>query len=157
MYKRQHWKCNFEEIPIGKGKQLKQGNKLAVITLGPIGNTATEAIAQFEKEHKEHSIAHYDLRFLKPLDTEMLHEIGKNFKHIITIEDGALNGGMGSAILEFMADNGYMPEVCRMGIPDKFIEHGSVEQLRQICHIDKTAIIENLEKSLLSPTSLSEK
>ena len=96
---------------------------MAVITIGPIGNTAAHAIAQVEKENPELSIAHYDLRFLKPLDEELLHEVGMRFKRIITIEDGIKAGGMGSAVLEFMADHGYSPKIQRIGIPDRFIEH----------------------------------
>ena len=98
------WKCPLEEIPVGKGRKLKDGKDMAVVTLGPIGNIAAKAIERAEKE-KNISIAHYDLRFLKPLDETLLHEAGRNFKRIITIEDGARKGGMGSAVLEFMADN----------------------------------------------------
>ncbi len=123
------WKCPLEEIPVGRGRKLKEGRDLAVITIGPIGNTAAHAIAQVEKENPKQSIAHYDLRFLKPLDEELLHEIGTRFNHIITIEDGIKAGGMGSAVLEFMADHGYSPKLQRIGIPDHFIEHGTAAQL----------------------------
>ena len=112
-----NWKCPLEPIEIGKGRKLKAGTDLAVITIGPIGNDAAKAIEEAEKQTGK-NIAHYDLRFLKPLDESMLHEIGKNFQHIVTIEDGVLKGGMGSAILEFMSDNNYMPTVKRLGIPD---------------------------------------
>ena len=97
------WKCPLEEIPVGKGRKLKDGKDIAVITIGPIGNTAAHAIERAEAE-KGLSIAHYDLRFLKPLDEALLHEAGRNFKRIVTIEDGTRKGGMGSAVLEFMAD-----------------------------------------------------
>lgn len=133
------WKSPFEEIEIGKGRKLKSGKDIAVITLGPIGNVAQKTIARAEAESKM-SIAHYDLRFLKPLDEEMLHEIGKNFHRIVTIEDGVLKGGMGSAILEFMADNGYTPTVRRIGLPDKFVEHGPVKDLHRLCGMDEEGI-----------------
>ncbi|WP_373734449.1 1-deoxy-D-xylulose-5-phosphate synthase, partial [Bacteroides heparinolyticus] len=114
------WRCPLEEIPVGKGRRLKEGKDLAVITLGPIGNIAARAIGRAEKENGI-SIAHYDLRFLKPLDEDLLHEAGKNFRRIITIEDGMRTGGMGSAVLEFMADHDYTPQVERIGVPDTFI------------------------------------
>ena len=138
-----NWKCPLEPIEIGKGRKLKAGTDLAVITIGPIGNDAAKAIEEAEKQTGK-DIAHYDLRFLKPLDESMLHEIGKNFQHIVTIEDGVLKGGMGSAILEFMSDNNYMPTVKRLGIPDQFIQHGPVEDLRAICNIDRTSIYNTL-------------
>lgn len=138
-----NWKCPLEPIKIGKGRKLKTGTDLAVITIGPIGNDAAKAIEEAEKQTGK-NIAHYDLRFLKPLDESMLHEIGKNFQHIVTIEDGVLKGGMGSAILEFMSDNNYMPTVKRLGIPDQFIQHGPVEDLRAICNIDRTSIYNTL-------------
>ncbi|KAA6305881.1 1-deoxy-D-xylulose-5-phosphate synthase, partial [termite gut metagenome] len=103
-----NWECSFEEIPIGKGRKLKDGKDLALLTIGPIGNLAAKAAIRAEKQGI--SIAWYDLRFLKPLDEELLHEVGRNFKKIITVEDGVIRGGMGSAVLEFMADNGYRPE-----------------------------------------------
>lgn len=133
-----NWKCKFEEIEIGKGRKLKEGKDLAVITLGPIGNITEQAIAKAEKQGK--SIAHYDLRFLKPLDTDLLREVGKNFKKIITVEDGILQGGMGSAVLEFMAENNYTPTVKRIGVPDQFIEHGSVSELYRICGMNEESI-----------------
>lgn len=134
------WKCPLEEIPVGRGRKLKEGRDLAVITIGPIGNTAAHAIAQVEKENPKQSIAHYDLRFLKPLDEELLHEIGTRFNHIITIEDGVKAGGMGSAVLEFMADHGYSPKLQRIGIPDHFIEHGTAAQLYALCGLDEEGI-----------------
>lgn len=133
------WKCPFEEIEVGKGRKLKEGKDIAVITIGPIGNIAERAIAQAEKQQNI-SIAHYDLRFLKPLDEALLHEVGKNFKQIITIEDGILKGGMGSAILEFMADNDYHPHIKRIGLPDNFVEHGSIKELYHLCGMDEEGI-----------------
>lgn len=133
------WQCPLEEVPMGKGRKLKEGTDMAVITIGPIGNAAATAIAKAEKE-TEGSVAHYDLRFLKPLDEEMLHEIGRSFTQIITIEDGVRDGGMGSAVLEFMADNGYHPRMLRLGIPDQFVEHGSLPELHHLCGIDEDSI-----------------
>ena len=140
------WKCPLEEIPVGRVRKLKEGNDLAVITIGPIGNTAAKAIARVEKEQPGRSIAHYDLRFLKPLDEELLHEIGKQFRHIVTIEDGIRAGGMGSAVLEFMADHEYTPEIRRIGIQDHFVEHGTVAQLYALCGLDEEGIVKELEK-----------
>ncbi|MGL4520191.1 MAG: 1-deoxy-D-xylulose-5-phosphate synthase [Phocaeicola sp.] len=133
------WNCPMQLLPIGKGRKLKEGNEVAVITLGPIGNVAAEAVAQAEAQGAK-SIAHYDLRFLKPLDEEMLHEIGKKFSQIVTVEDGMLKGGMGSAILEFMADHAYTPRVKRIGLPDQFVQHGSVQELHQLCGTDQAGI-----------------
>ena len=141
------WKCPLEELPIGKGRKLKEGKDMAVITLGPIGNLAAKAIERAEQASGK-SIAHYDLRFLKPLDEAMLHEIGKQFKQVITIEDGALNGGMGSAVLEFMADNNYQPNISRIGIPDKFIEHGTIPELYKICRMDEESITNKILANL---------
>ena len=133
------WCQPMEELPIGKGRKLKDGSDMAVITIGPIGNVAAEAIAKAEKD-KGLSIAHYDLRFLKPIDTEILDEIGRKFHRIITIEDGVRKGGMGSAVLEFMADGGYNPVIDRLGIPDEFIEHGTPDDLYHLCGMDVEGI-----------------
>lgn len=133
------WQCPLEEIEIGKGRKLKEGKDIAVITLGPIGTLAAKAIRQAEEETGQ-SIAHYDLRFLKPLDKDLLHEVGRNFHKVVTIEDGVLKGGMGSAILEFMADNGYAPTVKRIGLPDQFVQHGTVKELYHICGMDEASI-----------------
>ena len=158
------WKNPMEEIKTGTGRKLKDGDDIAVITIGPIGNDAAKAIAELEAEGKEQceasdkgkeqcegkplSIAHYDLRFLKPLDNSLLEEVGKKFKHIVTIEDGVRNGGMGSAVLEWMSDHGYQPTITRMGLPDDFVEHGTVNQLREIVHLDNNSIKETLKAVL---------
>ena len=134
------WKCPLEEVPVGKGRKLKDGDDLAVISIGPIGNTAARAIAQAEKELSV-SIAHYDLRFLKPLDEAMLHEIGRKFSRILTVEDGIIEGGMGSAVLEFMADHNYKPTVKRIGIPNIFVEHGTVKELYRVCGMDEESML----------------
>jgi 1-deoxy-D-xylulose-5-phosphate synthase len=140
------WRCPLEGVEVGKGRQLKQGENIAILTLGPIGNLAADAIKIFEEKHTGTTVAHYDLRFLKPLDEDMLSEIGKKFQHIITVEDGCLQGGMGSAVLEWFADKGLTPRVIRIGIPDKFIEHGSVPELYELCHMNTESIVEALEK-----------
>ena len=137
------WKCPLEEIPVGKGRKLKGGKDIAIVTIGPIGYTASAAIQEAEKE-KSISIAHYDLRFLKPLDEEMLHEIGTHFDKVITIEDGVKKGGMGSALLEFFSENNYKPSVKRIGVPDEFIEHGKVNELYYICGMDKKSILKEI-------------
>lgn len=135
------WQCPFEEIPIGRGRKLKEGKDVAVITLGPIGADAAKAIAQAEQQHPGLSIAHYDLRFLKPLDEAMLTEIGQSFKRIVTIEDGVRMGGMGSAVLEWMDDHHFTPGVTRLGLPDAFVEHGTVSELRHIVGLDAESMI----------------
>ncbi|MCH5306468.1 MAG: 1-deoxy-D-xylulose-5-phosphate synthase [Prevotella sp.] len=147
------WRCPFEEIPIGKGRKLRDGSEVAVITIGPLGIQVAEAIEEVEcsiscDNTTTSRTAHYDLRFLKPLDEEMLHEIGRKFKKIITIENGARNGGMGSAIMEWMEDNGYHPVICRLGLPDHFVEHGSVAQLQAIVGIDKEHVKQTIQKLL---------
>ena len=139
------WQCPLEEIQVGKGRKLKEGKDIAVLTLGPIGNEAAKAIASAEAKSGK-TIAHYDLRFLKPLDEEILDEIGQNYQFIVTVEDGVLKGGMGSAILEYMADHGYTPSVRRIGIPDNFVQHGTPQELYRICGMDATSI----ENTLLS-------
>ena len=139
------WQCPLEDVQVGKGRKLKEGKDIAVLTLGPIGNEAMKAIASAEAKSGK-QIAHYDLRFLKPLDEEILDEIGRNYNLVVTVEDGVLKGGMGSAVLEFMADHGYRPIVRRIGIPDSFVQHGTPKELYQICGMDATSI----EQVLLS-------
>ena len=136
------WKCPLEEIKVGTGRILHDGKDVAILSIGPIGNNVEIAIKEFsETESETLSVAHYDMRFLKPLDENLLHEIGKKFKRIITIEDGIRSGGFGSSILEWMSDNGYYPKITRLGVPDSFIEHGPVDELQKICHIDPDSII----------------
>ena len=140
------WKCNLKAIPVGKGRLLKEGKDLAVISLGPVGYRAAKAIERIEQESGI-SVAHYDLRFVKPLDTEMLEYIGKNFKKVITIEDGILAGGAGSAVMEFMSDHGYDTKIIRMGLEDHFVQHGSVDELYKICGLDEDSIYEKIKNS----------
>ena len=134
------WHCPLEEIQVGTGRRLKDGRDVAVLTIGPIGNDAAEAIAEAEREVGGLSVAHYDMRFLKPLDEGLLAEVAERFSHIVTVEDGVRAGGMGSAVLEWMADCGHAPRVTRLGLPDKFVEHGTVAQLMHITGIDKDSI-----------------
>ena len=133
------WQTPFEKIEIGKGRTLKEGNDLVIITIGPIGNNALKVIEKVEKV-TDKTIALYDLRFIKPIDTILLHHICKKNKAIITIEDACIMGGMGSAVLEFMADNGYSNTVKRLGIPDSIIEHGNINELWTICGYDEKTI-----------------
>ena len=132
------WRNEMQILPIGKGRKLREGNDIAVLSLGPIGNEAMKAIDQVEQEGI--SVAHYDMIYLKPLDEALLHEVGRKFKRIITIENGVIAGGWGSAVLEFMADHGYTPFVKRIGVPDQFIEHGSIPELYKLCGMDADSI-----------------
>ena len=142
------WKCPMQEIPVGTGRKLKAGHDLAILTIGPIGYDAETAIIRAEKKAKEQkkeiSIAHYDMRFLKPIDTTLLQEIGSQFDRIITIEDGVLTGGLGSAVVEYMNEHGFKPQIVRMGLPDSFVEHGTVKELYQICGIDEDSILSQI-------------
>ena len=133
------WRNEMQEIKTGTGRKLRDGKDVAVLTLGPIGNDATKAIDEVEKETGM-SIAHYDMRFLKPLDDMILSEVATHFNRIITIEDGVRIGGMGSAVLEWMNDNGFHPQITRMGLPDEFVEHGKVSELRKIVGLDCDSI-----------------
>lgn len=133
------WRCPLEEIPVGKGRCLKEGDDVALLTLGPIGKLMEPVVESAAKEGV--SVAHYDIRFVKPLDEEMLHAVGKKFKNIVTVEDGVISGGAGSAIIEFMAANGYTPLIHCIGIPDTFVEHGTTEQLYKICGMDKDTVL----------------
>jgi 1-deoxy-D-xylulose-5-phosphate synthase len=142
-----NWRTPFEEIKIGTGRKIKDGEELAILTIGHIGNYAVEACSQLSLKNIE--VAHYDMRFVKPLDEQLLHQILSSFKKIITIEDGCLQGGFGSAVLEFMADNNYTAEVKRLGIPDRIVEHGEQIELHRECGFDshgiEKAVIEMLE------------
>lgn len=134
------WRNEMQILPIGKGRKLRDGHDIAVLSLGPIGNEAIKAINQVEPDGI--SVAHYDMIYLKPLDEALLHEVGRKFKCVITIENGVIAGGLGSAVLEFMADHGYAPQVKRIGVPDQFIEHGSIPELYKLCGMDADSIAE---------------
>lgn len=133
------WKNEMEEIVVGTGRTIRSGKDLAVLTIGPIGNDVERVIERVETEC-ELRIAHYDMRFLKPLDEVILDEVGKHFQRIITVEDGVKVGGLGTAVMEWMNDHGYHPQITRLGLPDAFVEHGTVAQLRTLCGLDDEAI-----------------
>ena len=137
----------FEKIPTGKGRKLKDGNEVAVLTIGPVAHFAKEAIERVESEYKT-SVAHYDLRFAKPLDEELLHEVGRTFNKVITVEDGALRGGVGEAVVKFFNDNGYTVNVKCLGIEDKFIEHGTPAELYALCGFDAAGIEQQIKSML---------
>lgn len=136
------WRSPFEEITVGTGRCLRAGTDVAVITLGPIGNDVAKLLDEMQGTKQ---VAHYDLRFVKPLDENLLQDIGRKFNKIITIEDGVRTGGMGSAVLEWMSDHGFRPQIVRMGLPDAFIEHGSVAELRQLVGLDADSIRKEIE------------
>ena len=149
------WECPLTEIKVGTGRRLHDGWDVAVLSIGPIGNDVEKAINLIESANspstQEHcpSIAHYDMRFLKPLDETILQEVAERFSRIITIEDGVRDGGLGTAVTEWMSDHGHTPHITRMGMPDHFVEQGTVEQLRALCGID----IDGIKKQLTSVES----
>ena len=134
------WRCALEELPVGRGRLISPGRHVAVLTIGPIGNDVADVIASMDEKP-----AHYDMRFLKPIDEQLLREVAENYERIVTVEDGVRNGGLGSAVTEWLNDNGYLKPVTRLGLPDKFVEHGTIEELREIVGLDK----ESIRKSLL--------
>ncbi len=137
------WHCPFEEIPVGKGEILNDGDGIAVLTVGPIGNTVAKAIKDLNDEG--FNPAHYNMIFVKPLDEDLLREVGKKFRRIITVEDGVKNGGMGSAVTEFFNDSDIPVMVKRLGLPDKFVEHGTPEELYKLCGLDKDSIKQEIK------------
>lgn len=137
------WHCPFEEIPVGKGEILNDGDGIAVLTVGPIGNTVAKAIKELNDEG--FNPAHYNMIFVKPLDEDLLREVGKKFHRIITVEDGVKNGGMGSAVTEFFNDADIPVIVKRLGLPDKFVEHGTPEELYKLCGLDKDSIKQEIK------------
>ena len=140
------WKQNFQEIPIGKGHQLSPGENIALLTIGTTAIAAAEAVASFREENI--NIAHYDMRFVKPMDNELLHEVFQTYSSVITIEDGVIAGGFGSAVLEFMADHNYRTRVIRLGVPDHFIEQGTQQELISECGFDQIGIIREIKHAL---------
>ena len=142
-----NWRTPFEEVEIGKGRKIKEGEEVAILTIGHIGNYAVTACEALSSQGIE--AAHYDMRFVKPLDEDMLHEVFGNFKKIVTVEDGCIMGGFGSAILEFMAEHGYSAQIKRLGIPDRIVEHGDQLQLHTECDFHpegiEKAVVEMLE------------
>ena len=142
------WKCPLEAIPVGKGRKLKDGDDIAILSIGHIGNNVTRAIETLKGELPQVSVAHYDMRYLKPIDEDLLDEVGRKFRHFITIEDGVRSGGLGSAVLEHFADRGFTTRVTRLGLPtDTFVEHGTVAELQHIAGIDAETIVETVKKA----------
>ncbi len=135
---------NDEMVQYGKGVKLRDGKDFAVLSIGSIGNTVSEAIDQLQMTNDQLRVAHYDMRWLKPMDEEILHEVGKKYKTIVTAEDGMIAGGLGSAVLEWMADHGYTPHVIRLGVNDQYVEHGSTKELYHLLKLDKEGICESL-------------
>lgn len=138
------WECEMKILPIGKGRKLKDGSDLAIISIGPIGNTVTKAIRDLET--KGYSIAHYDIIFLKPIDKDLLNEVAAKFTKIITVENGVIAGGLGSAVLEHFSDNDFHNDLTRVGLPDEFITHGSIAELNKLCELD----VEGIKKHIVS-------
>jgi 1-deoxy-D-xylulose-5-phosphate synthase len=147
------WKKPFEQLAIGQGRRLKEGKEVAILTFGHPGNNAQTAIRNLRLEGIDP--AHYDMRFVKPLDEALLHEVFQNYKLVVTVEDATVVGGLGSAVLEFMNEHNYHSQVRILGIPDTIVEHGSVKELQQECHYDAIAIA-NAVKNLLGKSVLVE-
>ncbi|MCD7722238.1 MAG: 1-deoxy-D-xylulose-5-phosphate synthase [Prevotellaceae bacterium] len=140
------WRTPMQALPIGKGRQLKDGKDVALLSLGPLGNDAAQAIREAESQAGV-SVAHFDMRFLRPIDEEILHTVGKRFRQVITLEDGVRTGGLGTAVIEFLSEQGYNAKVTRLGLPDSFVPHGSLEELHRLCHIDRASIKEAILKA----------
>ena len=149
----QDWRCPLEEIKVGTGRKLHEGNQVAVLSIGPIGNNVTQAL---NDPTLNVSVAHYDMRFLKPLDERLMEEVGSRFQHIITVENGVKNGGLGSAVLEWMNDHGYHPQITRLGLPDtQFVEHGKVNELQHLVGLDAEAIRNAIVSHVNPPSTLN--
>lgn len=135
-------------VEVAKGVCLQEGKDLAVLSIGAIGNTVADAIHTIQQHEHQYSIAHYDMRWLKPIDTDLLDYVGTHFTRVVTVEDGVINGGLGSAVLEHFADHGYTPHVTRLGVNDQFVEHGSTKELYHMLHLDKEGLCESLLQAL---------
>ena len=148
------WHCPLEEVKVGTGRKLRDGDDIAVLSVGPVGNNVVKAVEMIENDAKSASggsgisVAHYDMRFVKPLDENLLKEVAAKFKHVITVEDGVREGGFGSAVIEWMEDNGQHLDIVRLGLPDHFVEHGTVAQLQSIVGIDAEGIRRTIEETL---------
>ena len=150
------WRCPLEEIKVGTGRRLHEGDDVAVLSIGPMGNDVEEIIGGLSDDSRTSglSVAHYDMRFLKPLDEDILHEVGRKFHHIVTVENGVRNGGLGSAVMEWLGDHGYTTHVTRLGLPDDhFVEHGTVAELQQLVGLDKESIKRALLDAAATPNS----
>lgn len=142
------WHCTLEEVKVGTGRKLRDGDDIAVLSVGPVGNNVVKAVEMIENDGDGISVAHYDMRFVKPLDENLLKEVAAKFKHVITVEDGVREGGFGSAVIEWMEDNGQHLDIVRLGLPDHFVEHGTVAQLQSIVGIDAEGIRRTIEETL---------
>ena len=148
------WHCPLEEVKVGTGRKLRDGDDIAVLSVGPVGNNVVKAVEMIENDAKSASggsgisVAHYDMRFVKPLDENLLKEVAAKFKYVITVEDGVREGGFGSAVIEWMEDNGQHLDIVRLGLPDHFVEHGTVAQLQSIVGIDAEGIRRAIEETL---------
>ena len=143
------WRCPLTEIPVGKGRKLRDGNRLCVLTIGPVGNTVAQAIDSLGDDG--HGIAHYDMRFLKPIDQDILSEVAAKDCCILTVEDGVRNGGLGTAVAEWMNDHDCHRQVVRLGLPDEFVEHGTVPQLMKLTGLDADSIATTIRRLLGKP------
>lgn len=142
--KHKEWKVEFTEIPVGKGRKIADGHDVAILSIGHTGNFVTKAIKILTSENI--SVAHYDMRFVKPIDKEILDEVAARFERIITIEDGVIDGGFGSAVLEYFSEKGYRKSVVRLGVPDRFVEHGTQPELYRECGFDVEGICQTVRK-----------
>lgn len=142
------WHCPLEEVKVGTGRKLRDGDDIAVLSVGPVGNNVVKAVEMIENDGDGISVAHYDMRFVKPLDENLLKEVAAKFKHVITVEDGVREGGFGSAVIEWMEDNGQHLDIVRLGLPDHFVEHGTVAQLQSIVGIDAEGIRRAIKETL---------
>lgn len=148
------WHCPLEEVKVGTGRKLRDGDDIAVLSVGPVGNNVVKTVEMIENDAKSASggsgisVAHYDMRFVKPLDENLLKEVAAKFKHVITVEDGVREGGFGSAVIEWMEDNGQHLDIVRLGLPDHFVEHGTVAQLQSIVGIDAEGIRRTIKETL---------
>ena len=138
----------MEEVKVGTGRKLRDGDDIAVLSVGPVGNNVVKAVEMMENDGDGISVAHYDMRFVKPLDENLLKEVAAKFKHVITVEDGVREGGFGSAVIEWMEDNGQHLDIVRLGLPDHFVEHGTVAQLQSIVGIDAEGIRRTIKETL---------
>ena len=141
------WHCPLEEVKVGTGRKLRDGGDIAVLSVGPVGNNVVKAVEMIENDGDGISVAHYDMRFVKPLDENLLKEVAAKFKHVITVEDGVREGGFGSAVIEWMEDNGQHLDIVRLGLPDHFVEHGTVAQLQSIVGIDAEGIRRTIKET----------
>ena len=137
-------RASLPPVEMGKGICVCQGEKVAILSIGAIGNTVDEAIAALEEQGKDGLFAHYDMRWLKPIDQDLLRYVGEHFSDVVTVEDGMTEGGLGSAVVEYMADKGYTPHITRLGVHDQFVEHGSTQELYHLLKLDKEGLCESL-------------